>query len=268
MSLPPRSAIATRLRELVGGYPAALQPAQFADTRRIAFHLSLLAAVPEGSHVADIGGGVGLFSPGAQALGYNATLVDDFRDAVNIEHGDAALQAHRNAGVQVIRRDVVVEGVHFPPDSLDAVTSFDSIEHWHHSPRKLLHQLVEALKPGGLFILGAPNCVNMRKRITVPWGRGSWSGFDEWYEQPVFRGHVREPDVRDMQRIAADLKLRDVRVFGRNWQGRASASGLVRAITAIFDLPLRLRAGWCSDLYLVGIKEAGGRTQGAGKADL
>jgi SAM-dependent methyltransferase len=254
MTFPSRSAIAARLRQIVADYPAALQAAQSGDVARIAFHLSLLSGLPEGARVADVGGGVGLFSPGAQALGLNATLVDDFRDAVNLEHGETALQAHRKAGVQVIPRDVVVEGVHFPPESLDAVTSFDSIEHWHHSPRKLLHQLVSALKPGGLFVLGAPNCVNMRKRITVPWGRGSWSGFDEWYEQPVFRGHVREPDVRDMRRIARDLELRDVRVFGRNWQGRASNSGLIRAMTAIFDLPLRLRAGWCSDLYLVGKK--------------
>ena len=255
--LPSRSSITARLRELVNGYPAALRPGQVADTRRIAFHLSLLAGVPEGGHVADIGGGVGLFTPGAQALGFKATLVDDFRDAVNVEHGDAALEVHRSGGVQVIRRDVVIEGMHFPPGSLDAVTSFDSIEHWHNSPRKLLHQLVDALRPGGLFILGAPNCVNMRKRITVPWGRGSWSGFDEWYEQAVFRGHMREPDVRDMRRIGHDLGLANIKVFGRNWQGRMSSSGLVRAMTAIFDAPLRLRAGWCSDLYLVGKKSVG-----------
>ena len=113
-----------------------------------------------------------------------------------------------------------------------------------------------ALKPGGLFVLGAPNCVNMRKRITVPWGRGSWSSFDEWYVQPEFRGHVREPDVRDFKRIASDLKLTQTKIFGRNWQGRASANGLVRALTAVFDLPLRLRTGWCSDLYLLGKKRS------------
>jgi SAM-dependent methyltransferase len=241
------------LADLVAEYPAALQPAQRADLRRIAFHLSLLD-IPEGGRVADIGGGVGLFSPGAQALGFKATLVDDFRDAVNLQHGEAALAVHRKLGVEVISRDVVAEGVDFAPASLDAVTSFDSIEHWHHSPRALLQSLMAALKPGGQFILGAPNCVNMRKRITVPWGRGAWSSFDEWYMQPVFRGHVREPDVRDLKRIAADLQLKQARIFGRNWQGRMSPSALVRACTAIADLPLRLRAGWCSDLYLVGRK--------------
>jgi SAM-dependent methyltransferase len=266
MPIPSQSSVTARLRELACGYPPALQAAQLSEARRIAFHLSLLSSAPEGGRVADIGGGVGLFSLGAQALGFRATLVDDFRDAVNAEHGEAALEPHRKSGVEVVSRDVVADGVDFAPASLDAVTSFDSIEHWHHSPRKLLHQLVAALKPGGLFILGAPNCVNMRKRLTVPMGRGSWSGFDEWYGAPVFRGHVREPDVRDLRRVAADLALREVKIFGRNWQGHASASGLIRAMTAIFDSPLRLRAGWCSDIYLVGRKEAGGGQQEAGRA--
>ena len=247
--------IAATLRTLADRYPGPLAAAQRRDVPRIAFHLSLLLArVQEGARVADIGGGVGLFSVGAQELGLKAVLVDDLRDEVNLEHGDDALSLHRELGVEVVSRDVIADGVGFEPASLDAVTSFDSMEHWHHSPKHLFHQLMEALRPGGLFLLGVPNCVNMRKRITVPWGRGSWSAMTEWYEPEVFRGHVREPDVRDLRYIARDLKLADVRTFGRNWQGRLSGNGLVRALTAIFDLPLRLRAGWCSDLYLLGRK--------------
>ena len=249
------SDIKSRLRELARDYPEALGAAQLNDVPRIAFHLKLLLdRVPAGARVADIGGGVGLFSPGARVLGCDSILVDDFRDAVNHQHGDAALAPHRKHGVEVVSRDVVAEGVEFEPASLDAVTSFDSLEHWHHSPKKLLHSLMDALKPGGWLILGAPNCVNMRKRITVPLGRGKWSSVTEWYDEPVFRGHVREPDVRDLRYISDDLKLTGARVMGRNWQGRASPSGLVRALTAVFDLPLRVNPGWCSDLYLLGRK--------------
>ncbi|MCB9895819.1 MAG: class I SAM-dependent methyltransferase [Planctomycetes bacterium] len=254
MTTPTRSDIARRLHELVEAYPQALQAGQQADVARISFHLSLLLRRVPGGRVADIGGGVGLFSIGARAFGLQSVLVDDFRDSVNTAHGEAALEPHRKLGVEVISRDVIAEGVEFEPASLDAVTSFDSMEHWHHSPRKLFAQLMEALKPGGWFILGVPNAVNMRKRLTVPFGRGKWSSMQEWYVEPVFRGHVREPDARDLRYIARDLKLEAVHIFGRNWQGRLSPNGLVRAMTAVFDLPLRLRAGWCSDLYLVGRK--------------
>ena len=74
----------------------------------------------------------------------------------------------------------------------------------------------------GLFVLGVPNRVNLRKRVFVPFGYGKWSSMKDWYESPVFRGHVREPDVDDLRYIARDLHLRDWQVFGRNWLGYSS----------------------------------------------
>jgi SAM-dependent methyltransferase len=242
------------LRDIARQYPDGMSAAQLRDVPRIAFHLKLLTERVPSGRVADIGGGVGLFSVGAKVLGYDSVLVDDFRDTVNHEHGDNALAPHRKHGVEVISRDVIADGVELAPASFDAFTSFDSLEHWHHSPKPLLHQLMQALKPGGWLILGAPNCVNMRKRLTVPWGRGKWSSMQEWYEQPVFRGHVREPDVSDLRYIARDLQLTKTRIIGRNWQGRISPSTLVRTMTAIFDLPLRINPAWCADLYLLGRK--------------
>jgi hypothetical protein len=88
------------------------------------------------------------------------------------------------------------------------------MEHWHHSPKALFGQLMRALRPGGLFFLGVPNCVNLRKRLMVPLGRGKWSPMGDWYEQPVFRGHVREPDVDDLWYIARDLALVDAACSG------------------------------------------------------
>jgi hypothetical protein len=82
------------------------------------------------------------------------------------------------------------------------------------------------LKPGGLFFLGVPNCVFLRKRITVPLGK--WSSMDEWYERETFGGHIREPDVGHLRYIARDLGLGYVRVFGRNWLGYASRHGWAR----------------------------------------
>jgi hypothetical protein len=67
--------------------------------------------------------------------------------------------------------------------------------------------LLVALKPGGLFFLRAPNCVILRKRITVPLGVGKWSSMDEWYEREMFGGHIRGPDVGHLRYIARDLGL-------------------------------------------------------------
>jgi SAM-dependent methyltransferase len=196
-----------------------------------------------------------MFSVGCAAVGFRSVmLIDDFRDRVNEVAGDDVLELHRGYGVDVCCRDIIEEGMAGLADAFDVVTSFDSMEHWHCSPKELFRDVVSRLTDGGGFLLGVPNCVNLRKRITVPFGYGKWSSIDDWYEQDRFRGHVREPDVADLRYIANDLGLRDVRVFGRNWLGGGSASRLLRLITLLADRPLRMMPALCSDIYVTGKK--------------
>src|SRR5207249_4442450 len=103
-----------------------------------------------------------------------------------------------------------------------------------------------------LFVLSVPNCVNLRKRLTTPLGIGGWSRMEEWYEEPVFRGHVREPSVSDLRHIANDMGLTDVSILGRNWLGLSSRSAVVRTLALLSDRVLRLRPSLCSNLYLLG----------------
>jgi SAM-dependent methyltransferase len=211
------------------------------------------------ARVCDVGGGIGLFSLGCAVLGMQVTLVDDFGDPVNAAFGPDVLTLHRDRGVRIISRDVIEQGIVFEPSSFDAITSFDSIEHWHHSPRRLLHGLTTALSPGGALVLGAPNRVNLRKRLTTPFGHNAWSPFDEWYLPDRFRGHVREPTVGEFRRIARDLELTEVEIFGRNWLGLTHTERTTRALTRLADRPLRRWPSLCSDIYLLGIRGSAGR---------
>jgi len=208
------------LMRIADSYPPAIAAVQgYIDVPRNAFNLSLLSMLPRNARIGDIGGGLGLFSPGCAALGFNVTLVDDLRDAWQAPVGEDIFdRVHRRFGVTIVNRDVVSDGVDFEPESFDAFTVFDTMEHWHNSPKRTFHQLMAALKPNGLFIISAPNCVNLRKRITVPFGVGKWTAMRDWYEVEHFRSHVRERDVADFRRL------------------------------------LRLRPSLCSDIYLVGQK--------------
>lgn len=254
----PTPRIHESLGRLGSAYPAALANAVRSDFTRQAFHLEMaLAKAGSSGRIADIGGGIGGFSLCCAYLGMEAHLVDDFGDPLDAGLQGQALDLHRAAGVSVHHRDVVERGLPFAADSLDLITTFDSIEHWHHSPRRLLQQCVGSLRPGGWLVIGAPNCVNLRKRITVPFGRGSWSAMHDWYERPRFRGHVREPDVRDLQYIASDLGLVDVRIVGRNWQGYLSPRTWVRRSTSAVDRALRWRPSLCSDIYVIGQRPVG-----------
>jgi 2-polyprenyl-3-methyl-5-hydroxy-6-metoxy-1,4-benzoquinol methylase len=246
--------ITETLVSLAKRYPATLVQAQLDGIPRNAFHVELVRKLVqrEDAVIADIGGGICPFSPACAALGMKVTLVDDFADRVNhTDPGSNALALHRELGVEVIARDVT-KGLSLPANRFDAITCFDAMEHWHNSPKTLFHGLMESLRPGGWFILSVPNCVNLRKRITVPLGYGKWSPVSLWYDDPVFRGHVREPDIDDLRYIAADLGLKDAKVFGRNWLG-FNRPGL-RAMMPVIDGILRLRPSLCANIYLAGRK--------------
>ena len=247
--------IVSVLQNIAKKYPFGLVEEQLKDVRRIAFNIELVVS-RKGTNcrICDVGGGIGLFTVGCAAIGMKAILVDDFSDAVNRRFGESVLDLHKSYGVQIVQRDVIKDGMDFPPESLDVITTFHSMEHWHHSPKQLLSSVVEALVPGGLFILGAPNNVNFRKRITVPLGIGDWSQMEDWYEQDVFRAHVREPSVSDLKYVANDMKLVNVSIVGRNWLGYNSRFQLVRALIPFVDRGLRLFPSLCSDIYMIGTK--------------
>jgi len=248
--------LAELIRGVVARFPEHLR-GQVQEADRFAFHVNLIAS-RKGTHarVCDVGSGWGTFALGCAAAGMDVVMVDDLGDHgfFDTETLAAMRKLYAEYGVELHSRDVVVDGLGFAAESFDAITSFDCFEHLHHSPKRLVAQIRSALRPQGIFILGLPNCVNLRKRLTVPFGVGKWSPMAEWYENDVFRGHVREPDVDDLLYIARDMKLTDVQVYGRNWMGYISRFALVRTFTPFIDRLLRLRPTLCSDIYVVGTK--------------
>ncbi len=248
--------IEKRLEEVARLYPEKFVQGQLADVKRQAFNLSLAIADddPAGKSIADIGGGIGLFSTGAKGIGFErSVLIDDFGDPVNLQNGNELFSPHRKLGVEVFSRDAIRDGLGVDGE-FDIITSFDSMEHWHSSPKKLFGEAVSKLKPNGRLVIGVPNAINARKRVTTPLGIGSWSSMDDWYEQENFRGHVREPSVDDLRYIARDLGLRNVEIIGRNWTGYANPRAIVRTITAVADRALRVFPALCGDIYLIGYK--------------
>lgn len=246
------------LNAIARTYPKDMVPGQLKDIPRIAFNIrtALNAVGPKAAsevELCDLGGGIGLFSVSCAALGIKRTvLVDDFKDAVNDRLGASILDLHRRHGVEVVSRDVVVSGIRDIEGTFDVITTFDSMEHWHHSPKRLFGEVVEKLKPGGVFVLGVPNRANLRKRIALLFGKGEWSHMQDWYEAEIFRGHVREPDIDDLRYIARDLGLAEVEIHGRNWLGYHSPNMLLQFAARMVDYPLRFIPALCSDIYLVG----------------
>jgi 2-polyprenyl-3-methyl-5-hydroxy-6-metoxy-1,4-benzoquinol methylase len=253
---PTATEVRERLTALAREYPPHLIAQEEADVTRISHNicLALRYAVPQPT-ICDVGGGVGLFSLGLSSLGYDTILIDDFGDDwYTAALTDGVLGLFKRHGLRVVSTDVIAKGVSLEPESLDVVSCFDAMEHFHHSPKRLFHQLVAALRPGGIFVLGVPNRVNLRKRIVVPFGGAPWTSMENWYEPEVFRSHVREPDVSDLRYICRDLGLNVQEIVGRNWLGYNGKKRLTRILTPFADHILQRFPSLCSDIYIVGKK--------------
>jgi 2-polyprenyl-3-methyl-5-hydroxy-6-metoxy-1,4-benzoquinol methylase len=237
------------LRIVQADYCSAISAQTVEQSYRDLFKIGLVQPC-EGLSLCDVGGGLGAFGPACAILGASVTVIDDFKDPVNFKVGEAGFIAHRKHGVQVVVADAS-RGL--PVDrQFDTVTCFASIEHYHDSPRAMLHSMMDHLKPGGRFVLSVPNAVDLMKRIETVLGRAKWSPLEEWYATAEFRGHVREPVVSDLEFIARDLGLQKWRVVGKTfiWIGTPTVRRIFGAIARVVDH----RAGLSSELFLVGYK--------------
>lgn len=248
--------IKTALKHVESFYPARLHSFLEHDRLRIEWQIEqVLASVPRGGTILDIGSGLTSFSPTLQVLGYKVTMVDDYGDNPH-KHDDVDQLL---ANFKKIGTNVEIANM-FAPDfakrfsGSNMITMFDVMEHMHNSPKTLLQELYAGLSAGGVLWVSTPNCVNLRKRITGLLGRNKWSHMADWYEQKIFRGHVREPDIDDLHYIARDLGARDYQVKGCNWIGYNSPKPYIRLLTPILDPVMRLRPGLCSDIHLIARK--------------
>ena len=219
-----------------------------------------------GKHLVDLGAGLSIFGPLCRAHGMRVTLVDDFGGGGGVELDQrgqevALLQAFEGElGITVVRENFLEHELPLPDKDVDVVTCFHSLEHWHHSPKRLFREIVRVLKPGGLLVLVTPNAVNLRKRLYVLFGRNNFPLLRDWYDDgdPVYRGHVREPVIRDLQQLMEWNGLQVVATYGRNFIGRNSKAlrflppALVRGLAAGSDRLLRYVPSLCSDIHVIG----------------
>lgn len=237
--------------------PAVMRPDDPSYARRVEFDVRMTLAncgrwpAVKGP-ILDLGGGLGLFSITLALLGCRSIIADNF-ESWTPEVRPKIIEALEEAGVEVIQCDLLSDPPHIPTGTLQAVTSFHFLEHLHRSPRDLFVKAVDALVDWGTFVVAGPNCVNLRKRLTVPLGRGAWSPLDDWYGSPTFEGHVREPSIGDLVSITRDLGLVNATTYGRNFLGE-SHGGLLGEVASAAGPVLRQFPSLCSDIYAVARK--------------
>jgi SAM-dependent methyltransferase len=249
--IPDRNAMLGVLEDVACRYPEALRQGQLLDIPRIASHLERV--LKPGGTMADLGGGLGLMTPGCAALGMESWLIDDFGDPVNRKFSVHDVGVHRELGVHVVETPVDKWSAGFANESLDAVTCIETVEHWHHSPRPVFEEVFRVLKPGGLFLLSGPNAVHLWNRLKVPFGYTNWATFEDWFDGEEFRGHVREPILDDLKRVVRELGFEQLAAWGCNWE-LYGAGRLRRRVAKPIDLVLRWFPTLCLDVYVLARK--------------
>jgi len=189
-----RNVIEQAISDVRAGFPF---PQLFEETEeKVRTVANLLQDVNgTGGRLLDIGCGALDKTTVFQRLGYECFACDDFQDPWH-RHPDnqgPLLAFARECGVQV---HVLTESDYSLPwetESFDVVALLDVIEHLHESPRDILNFAGNYLKQGGLLVVGMPNSVNLRKRLSVLVGKTNYTPLDGFYEfVGNWRGHVRE----------------------------------------------------------------------------
>jgi SAM-dependent methyltransferase len=242
----------------------------YLDDRNL-FYIEMLSrhgALQAGRHLVDLGAGLSIFGPLVRKLGMEVTLVDDFGGGGGVLYGQRPEEIkvldlfRERLGIKIITENFVEQPIPLPDASVDVITCFHSLEHWHNSPKRLFREIHRILRPGGFLILATPNAVNLRKRVYVLMGRNNFPVLKAWYEEgdPIYRGHVREPIISDLHQMMEWNQIKVMGTYGRNFIGRkskalASLPGpLVNAVAVASENLLRFFPSLCSDIHVVGQK--------------
>ena len=242
-------------RKVSAEYPVELREYFAQDAERLAFQARLMY-VPGGTF-ADLGSGLGPFALGLQKMGMNAAMLDRFDYPVDLKKTDRTeevLSRLSASGVRVVRADLLKGSLPLPDESMDRVSCIAVLEHFHHSPRRFLLEIVRILKPGGLVLLGTPNAVNLRKRVSVLLGKTNLPPVADFWKdgEPEWYGHVREPTAQELAWMARAAGLEVVESCGRNFIGKQNFGRWA----ALADVVLRRFPGLCSDIYVLAKKTA------------
>ena len=151
-----------------------------------------------------------------QSMGFECFAYDDLSDAwhVKFDNRDKIISFAEGIGIRFTLAGPGI-GLPYPKESFDMVVLNDVLEHLHDSPRELMNDLVELIKPGGLLLITVPNAGNIRKRLALLFGGTNYQPYDSFYWYPgQWRGHVREYVRGDLVSLSHYLGLKILELRG------------------------------------------------------
>jgi len=175
---------------------------------------TVLKFLRKGDRILDFGSGPCDKTAVVQALGFQCTAYDDLSDEWHMQEDNREQIINFASEVGIDFKLATGSEMPFEEESFEMVMLHDVIEHFHDSPRELANQLISLIKPNGYLFILVPNAVNIRKRISVAFGRTNLPPYESYYWSPGrWRGHVREYVKDDLVRFTeyTGLELAELR---------------------------------------------------------
>ncbi len=149
--------------------------------------------LPGGGRVLDVGAGSCDKTGVVARMGYECEACDDLEDPWHqLEDNRSRIRAFAQA-MGVTLHEGKAEDLLPGLGPFDLVMLNDIIEHLHESPRDLLNLSIACLREGGWCVITMPKSVNLRKRLSVLFGRTNYPPAIQFFESKGrWRGHVRE----------------------------------------------------------------------------
>jgi SAM-dependent methyltransferase len=176
-----------------------------------------LRLLPVGARILDFGAGPCEKAAILSRLGYQCTAVDDLEDDWH-QIGDNRDRLFAFARSQRVKLFVANQvPAELERSSFDMVMLHDIIEHFANSPRTLLVNLIELLRPGGYLYITVPNAVNLRKRLLVLTGQTNYPRYPAYFwSGDTWRGHKREYVKHDLDQLCKYLGLQKILLKGQH----------------------------------------------------
>lgn len=174
------------------------------EMKAIVTQLQKIGGNARGKKLLDIGCGPMDKTAILQKFGYSCSAVDDLSDPWHLlDNRQKLIRGFANEmGINFIKQNCGKNGIPFEKNHFDIITCLSVIEHLHDSPMGILNSIGEHLKTGGLAVVTMPNSVNLRKRISVLFGRTNYNPINELFLScGEYRGHVREYTLSEARHI-------------------------------------------------------------------
>ncbi|HEX7241529.1 MAG TPA: methyltransferase domain-containing protein, partial [Longimicrobiaceae bacterium] len=179
-------------RHCHGWSPERFDFRAYLDASAARFHRAYRALAEDASvrSVCDVGGFWGVFPLTLKRLGYEVAMTESLRYYSEAFRG---LFDHVAAqGVEIVDYDPFEEGSPLA-GSWDAVTVMAVLEHYPHSLRPFMENVVAGVRPGGMVFVEVPNIAFWPKRVSFLRGHSPHTPIGDVYRSAVpFIGHHHE----------------------------------------------------------------------------